>query len=339
MNTAGIRSNQIATPEAVGQICDALFASGEKITEATVRARLGGGSTTTILKLIRHWEDRLRIEFARLQAKQAQYEAGDIPPDVPEPLWAAIKPVWGQVLEAAQVHAQDRVANDRAALVAVKDALDERAAQVEALDARWRQEKQEWSTRFDGLNTEIARLKGRATELAQDLIQAGHEATARAVEIDALGQQLASAEQSSRAAEAAHQADLERWAQQIDDARQDAKAKEASASARIRTLEGQVTSANDTLSDLRIEHERTRGEASAARAADARSQAELGRLREELAVAAQARHADAQDHARIAAGLQGELEKARGALAVQEALAKQAVAKSKSEKRRKESPD
>ena len=323
------RKNQIATREAVWAACDALFLSGEKITEATVRARLGGGSTTTILKLIRDWDDRLRTEFIRLQATVAQYEEGDIPPDVPEALWAAVKPVWGQVLEAAQVHAEGRLADARAALAAEKAALETQVTQVRDLDARWQQEKQDWTVRIDGLNTEIARLKGRATELAQDLIQAGHEASARTVEIDALQQQLASAEERIHTAEAAHQADLERWAQQVDEARQEAKAKDASASARIRALESQLASIQATVSDLRIEHERVKGEAVAAQSADTRSMAELARLREELASIAAARHSDAQEHARIVSGLQGELETVRGALAVQEALARQAGAATK----------
>lgn len=195
------RVNQIATPEAVAAVCDALFREGEKITEATVRARLGGGSTTTILKLIREWDDRQRREFLELRAKVAEYEVGDAPPSVPKPLWDAIRPVWRHVLDEAKAHAEKRLASDWAALEVDRQALVVEAERVSEADARWQQEKRDLLVRVDSLNGEAARQKTRVTELAQDLIQAGKEATAQSAVIDGLREQLERAERALAAAQ------------------------------------------------------------------------------------------------------------------------------------------
>lgn len=309
--TRSTRSNQIATPDAVKAVCDELFRAGEKITEATVRARLGGGSTTTILKLIRAWDEHLRTEFLALESKVAQYEGGDAPPDVPEALWAALKPVWGRVLAEARSHAESRLASDRAALAEARQGLEADAERVRELDARWQQEKQEWAARIDGLNGEFAKARERITALAQDLIEAGREATAHATTIEGLREQLARTESALADAQAAHQADLDRWAQQVDEARQEAKEARAAASGGIRMLEEQLASVQAALSDLRIEHERIKVLASAAHAADARSQAEIGRLRQEQAIAGEQRRDEAAENARIVASLQADLAAAK----------------------------
>lgn len=314
MSTTREPKNKIATEESVARVCDALFRAGERIVEATVRERLGGGSSTTIMPLIHLWHTRFRERVLRLETQVEQIEAGQRPPDVPEALWAALKPVWDDLLAQSRAHAEDRLAGDRDALVTEQQALDDETERVRELDARWQHEKQAWSERIDGLNQEIQRQKTKLTELAHDLIEAGREATAQTVELEGLRQQLIASEGRVHAAAAAHQADLQRWAQQVDDVRQDAKAKAAAASVRIRTLEEQLQGAQSTLADLRIEHERTRGVASAAQAADARSQADLQQVRQELALLAEQRREEATANTRIIDSLQASLDAARAEL-------------------------
>lgn len=282
MTKTKTRRNQIATEEAVRRVCDELYRAGEKITEATVRAGVGGGSTTTILQLIREWEAHQRTVFLDLEALVTQYSEGDVPPGVPEPLWAAIKPVWGQVLAEAQAYAESRLADDRAALATDRNGLVMELERVRELDARWQEEKQTWADRIANLNGEVDKLKGRVTELAQDLIRAGQEATSRDATIEGLRQQLERAEGALTAAQGEHQASTALWAQQIDNARQEAKNKDSAAAGRIRGLEEQLAAAQGGLADLRIEHERTKIEANAARSADSRSQEEIHRLRADL---------------------------------------------------------
>lgn len=307
MTQTRARKNQVATPEAVAEACDALFRAGEKITEATVRAHIGGGGPQVILRHMRAWEVEHRRKFMELEEQVQAIEDGDIPPGVPVPLWEAIKPVWQQVLSEARDYAERRLEDDRDRLVADREALGAEAERVRGLDERWQQEKQDWSTRFDGLNAEVDRLKGRIAGLAEDLIQAGHEATAREAAIEGLQKQLERAEAAVKSAQADHQADLARWAQQIDQARQEAKSKESGAGARIRTLEEQLASAQASLADLRIEHERAKAETSAAKSADARSQTEIARLRTELSQVQQQAARDAAANPETIAALRADL--------------------------------
>lgn len=284
--TRPVRKGQIATPEAVAQACDEMFRAGEKITEASVRARIGGGGPGVILQNIRAWEATLRERFLSMEGSLAEYDAGDRPPGVPEALWTALKPVWDQLVREARAHAAKRLEDAHAALERDRQSLDEEADRVRDADARWQQDKQDTTARIDELNQAVALHKDRAAQLAGELIQAGHELTAKATQIEALQAALEQGREAARTAEAAHQADLQRWAQQIDAARQDAKAKVSAAEGRARSLEDQLASAQASLADLRISHERTRVELEAAQSADRRSQAEIERLRGERAVPA-----------------------------------------------------
>ena len=265
------RRGQIATPAAVAEACDQLFRSGENITEAAVRALIGGGSTPVIYKHIRAWEAMHRDRFLALEA-EATAVATKAPQNVPQELWDALVPAWNHVqakaaqeAEAALQAERARLAEAQEALAADREALNDESAAVVARDEAWRQERGEWSTQISDLNTSLANRDEQLRKLRTAHAELANDNQRITAARDALSVQLNAAQETMKEAERRHQADQDRWAKQIDVVRQEAKAI-------VDRLGGDLDEANRLLRaetdkniDLRVQLTRSDAALSAAR--------------------------------------------------------------------------
>ncbi len=96
------------TREQVFETADALVREGQNPTVVAVRTRLGGGSPNTITPLLGEWK-------ALNETRQAQAM-----PQVPEPVEAVMRQVWG----AAWQQAQGQLEGEREALSAARKEIE-----------------------------------------------------------------------------------------------------------------------------------------------------------------------------------------------------------------------
>lgn len=281
------RKGQIATPESVAAVCDQLFRRGEAITEVAVRQQLGGGSTPVIYRYIRLWEDAHRRQFLALEAQMEATEAGQVPPDVPDELWQALRPAWERVVAQAAAAAEAGVAELRQALAADRAALQDEAARVRELDTRWQAERGEWSETIADLNTKLTAAQAQNEGLAGEVRRLGLREDELKMRLDTAQRQAHELQGQMDAAladaQARHEADQARWLQQIDVARQEAKATAQQAERRESDLQRRLDTASTELSDVRIALERARVEANGHATQLEALRAEHGRVQDALA--------------------------------------------------------
>ena len=158
------------TREQVFETADALVREGRNPTVVAVRTRLGGGSPNTITPLLGEWK-------ALNAARQAQAM-----PQVPEPVEAVMRQVWG----AAWQQAQGQLEGEREALsVARKEIEKERAAmlaEIGRMDAEMEvaresirqgaealedKELQDLRRQVEALRIEVATLAERAAHVEE----------------------------------------------------------------------------------------------------------------------------------------------------------------------------
>ena len=281
------RKGQIATPESVAAVCDQLFRRGEAITEVAVRQQLGGGSTPVIYRYIRLWEDAHRRQFLALEAQAEAADAGQVPPDVPDELWQALRPVWERVVAQATAAAEAGVAELRQALAADRAALQDEAARVRELDTRWQAERGEWSETIADLNTKLTAAQAQNEGLTGEVRRLGLREGELKMRLDTTQRQAHELQGQMDAAladaQARHEADQARWLQQIDVARQEAKATAQQAERRESDLQRRLDTTSTELSDVRIALERARVEANGHATQLGALRAEHGRVQDALA--------------------------------------------------------
>jgi chromosome segregation ATPase len=102
------------TREQVFETADALVREGQNPTVVAVRTRLGGGSPNTITPLLAEWKELN-------EARQAQAM-----PQVPEPVEAVMRQVWG----AAWQQAQAQLEGERKALGSARKEIEKERAEM-----------------------------------------------------------------------------------------------------------------------------------------------------------------------------------------------------------------
>ncbi|WVK02323.1 DNA-binding protein [Xanthomonas campestris pv. olitorii] len=113
------------TESDVHAAADALVALGERPTVERIRAHLGTGSPNTVVRWLETWWRGLG---ARLTAQQVKLEL----PNAPAELATLASQWWEHALAAAQRHADDQLAQQRANLVALEDDFGNREAAWQA---------------------------------------------------------------------------------------------------------------------------------------------------------------------------------------------------------------
>jgi len=132
---------------------DAISAAGQAPTVASVRAKLGTGSYTTITGMLRDWK-------AQSEIKNSDDDESDVPEEVTEALGRAASIVW----KAAQDHFRHELAtvkkeSERAILQAQSQAQD---AMAEI--CRLEEELEECESHVDNLNATIDKLRSEFEE-------------------------------------------------------------------------------------------------------------------------------------------------------------------------------
>lgn len=190
----------MATEKDIHAAADAIIAEGGHPTLITVRARLGGGSFSSIGPALKRWRQQ--------QAEKSPREA--TPPPMPEAVGQKMRALWDEAVTLARAELQaerDRLAVERREIELEKQEAAELADQL--------------ANELDEARAQLVRLEGADRRFDEAKAEAGKV-------LDELTRVRAEAERA-RIAEQACQARLEAAAREMDDLRQRTKEAEARA--------------------------------------------------------------------------------------------------------------
>lgn len=126
---------------------DAISAAGQAPTVASVRAKLGTGSYTTITAMLRDWKS------------QADTKTDDVETDVPEEVTEALGRAAGIVWKAAQDHFRHELATVKKEAERATAAAQAQTADALAEIARLEAEADERESHVDNCNSTIDKLR------------------------------------------------------------------------------------------------------------------------------------------------------------------------------------
>ena len=200
----------VATPETVAQAVEDLTKEGLDATVERVRAKIGGGSFTTINKL-------LGEVLAQRQTQVAQ--VSDLPPDLLEVGQRAVASIYASVQRSATDKIAVIEAEARKNIDAANHARAEAALEIERLEGEGEQSAEALATAQKAAQEALARAeRAEATAAAErsEIERVESEIKRLRHEQEQLQKQFATADASLKAT----QADLQRTRQDADRARE-----------------------------------------------------------------------------------------------------------------------
>lgn len=204
---------QKTTREEVFAAASELEASGEKVSQRTVRAHMGGGSYATIGPILKEWQEK----------REGTAKAAEIvmPEVVAERFSTACKSLWNE----AVAEAQKGVETERQSLAAEQARAKEAVTEAEAIVADLESEAAERDAVIETQKADLAASRQEAEAAAKRAAEAENEVSRLTEKASGLQLRLSDATQSIEKLEA--QVQVERQQAQSERQRADAAEKRA----------------------------------------------------------------------------------------------------------------